>query len=69
MNEKLVTAGGRVFSVAATGPTLDIAIATAYKGVESIQFSNRFYRKDIGLKCITMLNSRRNNTVVSSMLF
>lgn len=40
MDGKLVTAGGRVFSVAATGPTLDMAVATAYKGVDSVQFAN-----------------------------
>ena len=50
VDERLVPAGGRVFSVAATGTTLNMAVANAYKGVESIQFTNMFYWKDIGRK-------------------
>ena len=41
-----------------------MAVATAYKGVESIQFASMFYRKDIGLKWVPMLNSRRNEMLV-----
>ena len=44
---QLRTAGGRVFSVAATGETLEEAVAIAYKGVESIKLEKMFYRKDI----------------------
>ena len=50
LDEQLVTAGGRVFSVAATGETLEMAIERAYKGVKSIEFTKMFYRKDIGQK-------------------
>ena len=50
VDERLVTAGGRVLSVAAIGTTLNMAIANAYRGVKSIQFDKMFYRKDIGLK-------------------
>ncbi|KAF2808497.1 phosphoribosylamine-glycine ligase [Mytilinidion resinicola] len=46
----LKTAGGRVFSVAARGETLEEAVATAYQGVESIQFEGMFYRKDIAAR-------------------
>ncbi|KAF2496121.1 phosphoribosylamine-glycine ligase [Lophium mytilinum] len=49
-NGMLKTAGGRVFSVAARGATLEEAVATAYKGVEAIQFECMFYRKDIGTR-------------------
>lgn len=48
LDEQLVTAGGRVFSVAATGATLEMAIDRAYEGVKSIEFTKMFYRKDIG---------------------
>lgn len=50
VDKRLVTTGGRVLSVAATGTTLDTAVANAYTGVESIHFTKMFYRKDIGLK-------------------
>lgn len=50
VDERLVTAGGRVLSIAATGTTLSTAVANAYEGVESIRFDKMFYRKDIGLK-------------------
>ncbi|KAL8778271.1 MAG: hypothetical protein Q9213_007491 [Squamulea squamosa] len=57
VHEELVTAGGRVLSVAATGPTLEAAVAMAYKGVASIQFANMFYRKDIGRSYIKQRES------------
>lgn len=48
----LKTNGGRVFSVAAYGPTLQEAVSLAYQGVESIHFENMFYRKDIARRFI-----------------
>ncbi len=42
-----VTAGGRVLTVAATGPTLADARAAAYRNVQRIHFSRCHYRKDI----------------------
>ena len=60
LNEQLVTAGGRVFSVAATGAMLEMAIERAYKGVESIKFTKMFHRKDIGRKCVRVLNLRQD---------
>lgn len=44
---QLVTAGGRVIASTATAPTLEEAVAKAYKGVESIRFDGMQYRKDI----------------------
>ncbi|KAF6808756.1 HET domain-containing protein [Colletotrichum sojae] len=49
-NGELRTAGGRVFSVAATGKTLQEAVDTAYRGVKSIRFDGMFYRKDIAAR-------------------
>ncbi len=43
----VVTAGGRVLTVAATGPTLADARAAAYRNVQRIHFSRCHYRKDI----------------------
>lgn len=46
----IVTAGGRVLGVTATGGTLDDAIKQAYEGVSRISFAHAHYRKDIGVK-------------------
>lgn len=50
--EKLVTSGGRVLGVTKTAPSLEEAIDGAYKLVESINFGNAFYRKDIGKRAL-----------------
>ena len=47
---RLVTAGGRVLGVTATGPTLEAARQKAYANVERINFEGAHYRRDIGLK-------------------
>jgi phosphoribosylamine--glycine ligase len=44
----LVTAGGRVLGVEATGADVAAAIRTAYAGVERIHFDGAHYRRDIG---------------------
>ncbi len=44
----VVTAGGRVLSVCATGADLDQARATAYRGAEAIRFEGKHFRRDIG---------------------
>ncbi len=48
--EGLVTAGGRVLGVTASGADLRGAIGAAYGAVEEIQFAGRHYRTDIGRK-------------------
>ena len=50
VNGKIVTAGGRVLGVTATGRSLDEAIRIAYEGVSNIHFENMHFRKDIGIK-------------------
>lgn len=45
---QLVTAGGRVLNVTATGKTLDEALQKAYAAVELIHFDGMQYRTDIG---------------------
>jgi len=54
---KLVTAGGRVLTVTATGKTLKEAKEKTYKAVEKIHFENAHYRKDIGDKGIALLEN------------
>jgi len=45
---QLVTAGGRVLGVTASGPSLDSAVESAYNGARRIEFAGVHYRKDIG---------------------
>lgn len=49
---QVVTAGGRVLGVMATGPTLRDALAMAYAGVDQIQFEGKTYRRDIGWRAL-----------------
>jgi len=46
----LMTSGGRVLGVTASGVTLDLAMGTAYTEVRKIHFVGMHYRKDIGKK-------------------
>ncbi len=46
---RLVTAGGRVLSVVATGPTLEEARRRSYEAIGKIHFEGMHYRRDIGL--------------------
>ena len=45
---RLVTAGGRILTVAATGRTMAEAREKAYRNVERIRFQGVHYRRDIG---------------------
>ncbi|MBI5969593.1 MAG: phosphoribosylamine--glycine ligase, partial [Deltaproteobacteria bacterium] len=51
-DNRLVTAGGRVLGVTATGVDVKAAIANAYKAVEKISWDGAYYRKDIGKKAL-----------------
>jgi phosphoribosylamine--glycine ligase len=53
----VVTAGGRVLVVAGRGGTLTEAAIQAYAGVERISFAGKTYRKDIGARFSTRINS------------
>jgi len=45
---KIVTSGGRVLGVTATGNSLDAALQKAYRAAEKIRFDGMHYRRDIG---------------------
>jgi len=49
---KLVTSGGRVLGVTATGETLEAALKKAYEAAAKIHFDGVYYRKDIGAKAL-----------------
>ncbi len=55
---KLITAGGRVLTITATGKTLREAKEKAYRAVEKIHFEKAHYRKDIGDKGIALLENK-----------
>jgi phosphoribosylamine--glycine ligase len=46
--DAIVTSGGRVLGVAASGPSLEGALQKAYAAVGKIHFDGMHYRKDIG---------------------
>jgi phosphoribosylamine---glycine ligase len=46
--DKLVTGGGRVLGVTASGPSLDAALQKAYQAAALIHFEGMHYRRDIG---------------------
>jgi phosphoribosylamine--glycine ligase len=48
----LVTSGGRVLTVMATGHSYEIAIARAYEAASKIKFDGMHYRRDIGRKAL-----------------
>jgi phosphoribosylamine--glycine ligase len=49
-NGRIVTAGGRVFGVTATAPSLAEARERAYANVSRIRFEGMHYRRDIGAR-------------------
>lgn len=48
-NGYIVTDGGRVIALTATGATLNQALQKSRKAAEQITWENKYYRKDIGL--------------------
>lgn len=48
LGESVVTNGGRVLGVTATGASLDAALAAAYEAAGKIHFDGMHYRRDIG---------------------
>ena len=52
IKEEIVTSGGRVLNVTATGLSLREAREKAYAEIAKISFDNSFYRKDIGHRAL-----------------
>jgi len=61
-SDGLVTSGGRVLGVTASGLTLPSAIEKAYRGVEKISFDGMHYRTDIGRKGLARRHSGETPT-------
>jgi phosphoribosylamine--glycine ligase len=49
VEDRLITAGGRVLGVTALGATLLDAREAAYKGIKKIEFDGSYFRRDIGI--------------------
>jgi phosphoribosylamine---glycine ligase len=47
-NNQILTDGGRVLGVTATGENFESAIASCYTAVDCIEFEGKYYRRDIG---------------------
>ena len=47
-NNQVVTAGGRVIAVSSYGTDMKSALKTSYENAKSIQFDEKYYRKDLG---------------------
>jgi phosphoribosylamine---glycine ligase len=56
-NNNLITNGGRVLGVTATGQNLEEALKKAYEAVKKISFEGMQYRKDIGKKALAIMVS------------
>jgi len=54
--QDLVTAGGRVLGVTASGSDLEASMKAAYAAVDKIHFAGMHYRKDIGNKGLRRYN-------------
>lgn len=67
-NGKIVTSGGRVLGVTATGKNLEEAIARAYRAAGKISFSDCYYRSDIGAKALNRGKDNRANPVVGIVM-
>lgn len=55
-NGAILSAGGRVLGVTATGESLADAINKAYANVPKVKFANAYYRHDIGARALKALN-------------
>ena len=57
--DRLLTAGGRVLGVTATGPRLTNALSHAYEAAEKISFEKLHKRSDIGLRALKALAEKQ----------
>jgi len=56
---QVVTAGGRVLGITATAASLSAAARAAYAACEQIDFSGKYYRRDIGARQLARENAQK----------
>lgn len=61
-NGKVVTAGGRVIAATATASTLRESVDKAYVGVDKVQFSKKYNRKDIAHRAFRDADNNSSGT-------
>ncbi len=54
-DDSFITSGGRVLGVTAFGDNIESAIKHVYQSIDTINFENAFYRKDIGYRALAKL--------------
>lgn len=57
-NDTLLTAGGRVLTLVACGPTMREAREKVYRNVDRVTFDGRHYRKDIALRELSAISDQ-----------
>ena len=60
-NHDIVTSGGRVLNAVGFGKDLNSAIEDAYDIVKAVDFSGKYYRKDIGKRGLQYLKKGVKN--------
>lgn len=60
---RFVTSGGRVLGVTSTGTDLQEALDRAYEGVKKISWPGMQYRRDIGIRGLKRISSRKPETL------
>jgi phosphoribosylamine---glycine ligase len=48
VGDAIVTSGGRVLGVTASGDSLEVALGTAYSAMDKVDFDGKHFRRDIG---------------------
>ena len=67
-NKRIVSAGGRVLGVTATGDNLQHAIERAYQAVDLIRWPNCYSRRDIGAKALKRTGINTGRALVGIVL-
>jgi phosphoribosylamine--glycine ligase len=60
VGDQLVTSGGRVLGVTATGDSIEEALSRAYQALAEIHFDGIYYRRDIGHRALNRVARRKS---------
>ena len=68
INNRIVTAGGRVLGITAVGKDLQTAIERAYKAADEISWTKCYFRRDIGKKAIMRISRTTEKPLVGILM-
>lgn len=57
-DEQILTSGGRVMTVTSLGKNMTEAVEKSYRSIVKINYSNKYFRKDIGLDLTKLLDKK-----------